>query len=54
MMCVFEPLEHVSRDTCYLNTIAVDDTCRGRGIGKVLLDFADEEARRRNCKVRVT
>ena len=53
MYLAFVRIEQVPRDMCYLNTIAVDDSFRGKGIGKVLLDFADEQARKHGAKVRL-
>ncbi|XP_078619726.1 uncharacterized protein LOC144886820 [Branchiostoma floridae x Branchiostoma japonicum] len=35
---------------CYLDHIGVDADFRGKGIGKILLDRADFEARQRECK----
>ena len=43
--------EYVSRGKCYLDHIAVDGEFRGKGIGKALLDKAEQEARIRNCSV---
>ena len=43
--------EDVSAGACYLAVLAVDSTFRGRGIGKVLLDFVDEQARLKGCSV---
>ena len=43
--------EDVSRGKCYLDHIAVDAGFRGKGIGKVLMDKAEYEARIRNCSV---
>lgn len=36
----------VTRDVLFIDTIAVDEAHRGRGIGRQLLDFAKELARR--------
>ena len=44
--------EEVPPGKCYLNHIAVDEGFRGKGIGKVLLDKAEKEARVKGCKVR--
>lgn len=34
-------------DFLLLDNIAIDPACQGRGYGKILMDFAEEEARRR-------
>lgn len=34
---------------CYLDHICVDASVRGKGIGKILLNLADSEGRRKNC-----
>lgn len=36
---------------CYLDPICVDEKFRGKGIGKVLLDMAEIDAKKRGCKV---
>lgn len=36
---------------CYLDPICVDAKFRGKGIGKVLLDMAEIDAKKRGCKV---
>lgn len=36
---------------CYLDHICVDAKFRGKGIGKVLLDMAEIDAKKRGCKV---
>ena len=41
----------IPQGKCNLDAIAVEDGFRGRGIGKALLDGAEQEARSRNCKV---
>lgn len=41
---VLEPAD----DFLLLDNIAIDPACQGRGYGKILMDFAEEEARRRN------
>ena len=38
-------------DKCYLDHIAVDAQFRGRGIGTVLMEKAEQEARARGCSV---
>lgn len=38
---------------CYLDPICVDEKFRGKGIGKVLLDMAEIDAKKRGCKVDV-
>ncbi|XP_062612856.1 uncharacterized protein LOC134274599 isoform X1 [Saccostrea cucullata] len=35
---------------CYLDAIGVDAKFRGKGVGKVMLDAADADARRKGCK----
>ncbi|XP_061169434.1 uncharacterized protein LOC133178745 [Saccostrea echinata] len=42
--------EKVPPGKCYLDTIGVDAKFRGKGIGKVMLDVADADAKRRGCK----
>ncbi|XP_072044642.1 uncharacterized protein [Amphiura filiformis] len=41
--------EDVKKGKCYVDHICVDDRARGRGVGKLLLDRADYEARQRQC-----
>ena len=36
-------------DSFYINTLAVDEAARGRGVGTLLLDFASELARSSGC-----
>uniref|UniRef100_A0A8W8JDV4 N-acetyltransferase domain-containing protein n=1 Tax=Magallana gigas TaxID=29159 RepID=A0A8W8JDV4_MAGGI len=36
---------------CYVDHICVDSRFRGKGIGKVLLDMAEVDAKKRGCKV---
>ncbi|MBO6678719.1 N-acetyltransferase [Parvibaculum sp.] len=36
-------------DSFYINTLAVDEAVRGRGVGSLLLDFASELARSSGC-----
>ena len=43
--------ENVPPGKCYLNHIAVDDGIRGKGIGKILMEKVEKEARARQCKV---
>ena len=43
--------ENVARGKCYLDHIAVDEGFRGKGIGKVLMEKAEYEARMRGCSV---
>lgn len=38
---------------CYVDHICVDSRFRGKGIGKVLLDMAEIDAKKRGCKVRI-
>lgn len=38
---------------CYLDPICVDEKFRGKGIGKVLLDMAEIDAKKRGCKVHI-
>ncbi|XP_061169437.1 uncharacterized protein LOC133178746 [Saccostrea echinata] len=42
--------EDIPRGKCYVDHIGVDARFRGRGIGKVLLDMAEIDAKRRGCK----
>ena len=44
--------EDVKKGQCYVETLAVDASMRGKGVGKMLLDFADNTARARGCHVR--
>ena len=37
---------------CYLDHICVSETARGKGVGKILMQRAEYEARLRNCTVR--
>ena len=43
--------ESVKSGVCYVDHIAVDSSFRGKGVGKILLDVADAEARKRGCRV---
>lgn len=43
--------ESVAAGSAYVEMICVDSDYRGKGIGKVLLDKAEAEARRNNCSV---
>lgn len=43
--------ENVARGKCYLDHIAVDEGFRGKGIGKVLMEKAEYEARMRGCSM---
>jgi ribosomal protein S18 acetylase RimI-like enzyme len=36
-------------DSFYINTLAVDEAARGKGVGSLLLDFASELARSSGC-----
>lgn len=38
---------------CYVDHITVDSRFRGKGIGKILLDMAEIDAKKRGCKVRI-
>lgn len=38
---------------CYVDHICVDSRFRGKGIGKILLDMAEIDAKKRGCKVRI-
>ena len=37
----------------YVDHISVSSKFRGKGVGKILLDMADMDARKRGCKARV-
>lgn len=39
------------RRKCYVDHICVTDQARGKGVGKILLERAEYEARKRDCKV---
>lgn len=41
--------EDVKQRECYVSHICVNEFARGKGVGKLLLDRADYEARLRNC-----
>ena len=43
--------DEVDDGKCYLDHICVDEKFRGKGIGKVLMETADNEARKHGCKV---
>ena len=43
--------EKVPLGRCYVDRIAVEEDFRGKGIGKVLLEQAEKEARSRHCDV---
>ncbi|XP_005102497.1 uncharacterized protein LOC101855882 [Aplysia californica] len=43
--------ESVGQGRCYVDHIAVDARFRGKGLGKALLETADEVALRNNCNV---
>ena len=45
--------ESVPAGSCYIEAIAVDAWVRGKGIGKALMEFADNDARSHNCNVRL-
>ena len=51
MACVVSA-NSVPPETCYIDQICVDSQFRGKGIGKVLMDRADYEAKARQCRVR--
>lgn len=38
---------------CYLSHICVNESARGKGIGNLLLERAEYEARARNCSVSI-
>ena len=44
--------ESVPAGSCYIEAIAVHASARGKGIGKTLMEFADNNARSNNCSVR--
>lgn len=50
LMCLLE--EPVSHNKCYIDHICVSSEFRGKGVGKVLMERADYEARKNGCKVR--
>lgn len=39
------------QDHCYVDHICVDSQFRGKGIGKALMDVADDQARQKGCHV---
>ena len=43
----------IPADKAYVDHICVLSKFRGKGIGKILLDMADMDARKRGCKARV-
>ena len=43
----------VPAGTCYIDHICVDGNYRGKGIGKVLMERADYEAKAKGCRVRL-
>ena len=43
--------ESIPRGKCYLECIAVEDGYRGKGIGKILMERSEYEARSRKCSV---
>lgn len=51
----FSMLDYVSNlqeKEGYVENITVDSDCRGKGVGKILLQEADNECRKRQCNVR--
>ncbi|MBQ7875048.1 MAG: GNAT family N-acetyltransferase [Oscillospiraceae bacterium] len=44
-----ESVTHVTRKVVFIDSIAVDENFRGRGIGTKLLDFAKDIAQKMNC-----
>ena len=50
MGCVVEG-DSVPKRECYIDHICVDSAFRGKGIGKSLMETADNEARKRGCTV---
>ncbi|CAD5126430.1 DgyrCDS14563 [Dimorphilus gyrociliatus] len=44
---MLEYLSKMKENECLLNILSVDPECRGKGIGKILLNSADKEAKRR-------
>ncbi|KAK3098064.1 hypothetical protein FSP39_015792 [Pinctada imbricata] len=50
LMCMIITLTiPVPKQTCMVDCIAVEDKFRGKGIGKILLDRAEFDAKKRNC-----
>ena len=43
--------ESVPARKCYLEVLCVESTQRGLGIGKLLMERTEYEARARNCRV---
>jgi len=43
------PVAHDSRPWCRITTLVVDETHRGHGIGRLLVDAAETAARRAGC-----
>ena len=52
MSCILSDTE-VPRSTCYIDHICVDNSFRGKGIGKALLERADHEAMKNGCQVSI-
>ena len=52
MSCILSDTE-VPRSTCYIDHICVDNSFRGKGIGKALLERADHEAMKNGCHVSI-
>lgn len=52
-LCVADS-SYVSHGTCYIDYIGVTDHARGKGVGKILMERAEYEARLRKCKVTKT
>jgi len=43
--------ENVAEDSCYIDHIAVEDKFRGKGVGRLLVEKAEYEAKHHGSKV---
>ena len=40
---------HIILDECYVTNVAVKEKCRRKGLGRLLLSFAEKKAKERDC-----